>query len=370
MSAQRCSSIARLALALTVLSHSSAHGQELARYTGTLDRRLPTIATAALSLTVFSRTDSSFEGYVSVGPPLGRTGEMSGWFVRDSLELVSMSQTGDSIRWTCAHGGIHLTGTYAVLAGAGIGQSGSWTLELAQGTALARPGGTGGESISVLRTDLPWWLLLATVLLAFVWGFWRIWRQGEHRRVEWTVPLTDTEARLRGVGGWMALFLFGQIAAILLSLRRIVAIISGADASAWNLGAIIPGHRPTLAMEVIVHLARVIVPTVAILLTVRLDRRARPWWLLWLCMLFLYGACDLVATAGLPATFSTLAGHDAGAHAAISQQSGRTRNLQLLAYSAIWFLYWYRSVRVRINFGSDREPVIALQSREMSRGLM
>jgi hypothetical protein len=340
-----------LVLVLSLSLSATANCQGHVQYTGSIERRAPDTRSAAVTLNVWSSTDSTLHGYISIAPPIGRSGEMTGWFEKDSLELLSASESGDSIRWYSSRLGAHLTGTYAVYSGAGAGQTGNWSVTLVHGTALSPPGTPPAVSVSSLRSDLPGWLLLAVTVLAFAWGFRRIWRSSNTRPVEWTFPVTDADARLRGVGGWMAWFLFAQLLSFLLALVRVTHVWTTVHGTSWSMGEVIPELRPMLAMESIANIAQLTSPIVAVVLTTRLDQRARPWWLLHLGMIFLFASLDIAAGARLLEAMPLVTGIEGAQRASVAIDTAREKNVRVLLGSATWFLYWYRSRRVRLNFG-------------------
>jgi hypothetical protein len=340
-----------LALAFSLSVSASCQNHVHVQYVGTIDRAAPDARSAALTLNVWSSTDSTLNGYMTIAAPIGRSGRMFGWIEKDSLELLSASETGDSIRWYSSRMGARLTGTYEVFAGAGRGQTGRWSVMLAHGTALSPAGTPPAASISSLRSDWAGWLLLVATVLAFAWGFRRIWNLTSRGHVEWTFPITDAEARLRGPGGWMAWFLFAQLFAFLLTLTRASHIWTNVTGVSWLMGEIVPGLRPMLAMESLAKLAALTLPIVAVVLTTRLDRRARPWWMLLLALDFAYAAADIFLGERLREALPLVVGAQSGQRSSDAIDTARTTNLEVLLGSAIWFWYWFRSRRVRLNFG-------------------
>jgi len=290
-----------------------------------------------------------------VAPPLGRSGELKGWFRHDSIAILTISETGDEIHWYSVRVGSHMRGNYMVVDGAGRGQAGTWTLDLAHGAALAGRGDAPAESISSFRSDWFWWILLAASLAGLAWVVARIWRRGDVRPREWTIPVPDAEARLRGVGGWMAFFLFGQILNVIFAIGTIRGIWWNFIGTNWHTGALVPGMRPLLALESICHITTLLLPVVAVVLTTRLDRRARPLWLLYLGLMFAYATVDASVVGILPDAISIVAGPDAAARFEEQRQATRTANVALVFGTAIWFAYWYRSKRVRVNFAPVAE---------------
>jgi hypothetical protein len=74
-------------------------GPGTTRYVGTVTNSgLPT-SPGSLSLTLLSGTDTSFTGYLLIGPPLGGSGSAYGWFRGDTIKLFTVSETGDTILW-------------------------------------------------------------------------------------------------------------------------------------------------------------------------------------------------------------------------------------------------------------------------------
>ena len=287
----------RLLVALVMLLSARAGAQsryhDHVQYVGTIQRRVPDARSAELVLNVWGSTDSTFRGYMTIGAPIGRSGVMHGRYVNGSLEFTSVSTSGDSISWHSSRVGLDLSGEFEIRAGAGVGQSGVWSVKLAHGTALAFRGATPAGSISSLRSDWYWWFLLASVLLAFAFGFRRIWQWGGGAPNHWNFPLTDADARLRGVGGWLVWFLFAQIVSILMGLYRINSVWTSLTGIGWLQGVILPGLRPLIATESLYHIVRIILQAIAVALSTRLDRRARPWWILLFCFTLTYIVADV-----------------------------------------------------------------------------
>jgi hypothetical protein len=149
----------------------------------------------------------------------------------------------------------------------------------------------------------------------------------------------------------MAWFLFAQLFAFLLTLSRASHIWTNVSGVSWMIGEIVPGLRPMLAMESLAKLAALTLPVVGVVLTTRLDGRARPWWMLLLALDFIYAAADIYLGERLREAMPLVVGAQGGQRSSDAIDKARLTNLGVLLGSAIWLWYWYRSRRVRLNFG-------------------
>ncbi len=146
-----------------------------------------------------------------------------------------------------------------------------------------------------------------------------------------------------GIGGWMALFLLGQLVVIGVTIYKLPEAWSFLSDGTWDLGRDIAFLRPILVMETAAGLLQVFGPMVGILLTLRGSPATPRFWQGYLAALTIYAVLDILGAELLRAVFS-------------SEEVGRgldqanRENIQLLATCAIWIAYWRISRRVKNTF--------------------
>ena len=165
------------------------------RFEGTV-RNSEVATPAALEWSIFTREDTTTVGWLKISPPLEGSGIVYGFLrQRDSLLLVSVSRTGDTIVWTSPAQAGHIGGVYRITGGPWEGQFGSWQL-------------APGKSVS------KWPLLLAVVMMTVLLiellmtaaeshsQRWWAWRRKTPTRM-----LSDSERQEYGlVSGWLGWF--------------------------------------------------------------------------------------------------------------------------------------------------------------------
>jgi hypothetical protein len=208
------------------------------RYVGTVTNGGLPASPGSLSLTLLGGTDTSFTGYVLIGPPLGGSGYAYGWFRGDTIKVLTFSESGDTIFWSSSRGGSTLGGRYSITGGKYARQGGAWSATLVRGPALtggARP--TTPQSSSGLPLVIFGTLVMAAAVVVATY-----WVRATPHHVPG--PSSSTEGagqQLQGVGGWMAWFLLGQVLTVALAVGRLISDWPPWTPESWALGNALPG---------------------------------------------------------------------------------------------------------------------------------
>jgi hypothetical protein len=111
--------------------------------------------------------------------------------------------------------------------------------------------------------------------------------------------------------------------------------------------------------ETLFMFSQLVLPVVGIHWTLWLDRRARPFWLLYCGLTLLYAVADTAAGAGLVQDLRLATGDAVEKAMSDSMQASALLNVKVAIFSAIWMFYWYFSKRVRVNFGPPSNSTVA-----------
>lgn len=137
--------------AAEVSTRSAGHGTNT--YVGTvINGGLPN-SPASLSIEFDLVADTAW-GNIDIGTPLGGSGRFMGIARRDSVFLVSGSQSGDTIAWRGGWIGDSVVGTYRIVGGRWIGEQGSWTVRRARGVPW-RPSVAAATDSRPVRASRP-----------------------------------------------------------------------------------------------------------------------------------------------------------------------------------------------------------------------
>lgn len=77
-------------------------------------------------------------GYLLIGSPLGGSGPVTLGWIQDQLGLLTHGENGDTIFWVGRLAGEEITGTYRVIGGKWIGQTGKWAVKRRSGVPLPK----------------------------------------------------------------------------------------------------------------------------------------------------------------------------------------------------------------------------------------
>lgn len=171
------------------------------------------------------------------------------------------------------------------------------------------------------------------------------------------------EAGPRGIGGWMVLFIIGQVVVVIMS---VATINSGFQemTGAWPLGEQFSYLRPLLLVETGMHLAQIFVPLLGLALIARRSTITPSYWRTYLIALVIYAVFDIVMSLQLMADLTPLLDGEAAQDVRREITGAVGMNVRAAIYGVIWSLYWSVSKRVRNTFGpaADAEPALAYES--------
>jgi hypothetical protein len=334
------SMICSMAAVLLVASGLPASAIAQDRFEGTV-RNSEVATPAALEWTIFARGDTASVGWLKISPPLGGSGIVYGFSrQRDSLLLVSVSQTGDTIVWTSPAKTGHIGGLYRITGGPWKGQFGSW--QLAPGRSLSK-----------------WPLLLAVVMMTVLLiellmtaaeshsQHWWAWRRKTPIRT-----LSDSERREYGhVSGWLAWFAITRCLVVAYLVVTIKSATDSLGSGTWMMGVIVPNLHPFLFMESVAHLLQLGGILVGLYLIYRSSPSAPVYWVLLLGTVAALCCIDLAGASYLLEQLGRQFPPDTVAEFRSSMGDGIYRNWGGLVGSFLWLLYWIHSVRVGVRFG-------------------
>jgi hypothetical protein len=318
------------------------------RYVGTVTNRGLPNSPASLSLTLLRGTDTSFTAYLLIGAPLGGSGSAYGWFGGDTIKLVTISESGDTIFWLSPQGGATLDGRYSITGGQNAGRGGTWTARLVRGPALT--GGTHPRTPAPGSVPL---LIVGTVVLAAGLVAAAAWVRAAPRRVAATPsPAEGAGKEWHGVGGWMAWFLLGQGLTAVISAVRLISDWPPWTPASWAFGNALSGFNLLIMMETVANIGLIVVPLIGLVLTAKKHPAVPRLWFAYLIGMFVYALTDVVGTAIGMQEAQNLFGDGAVTRAMQDAVSpAAALNIRLMFWALIWALYWARSKRVRNTFG-------------------
>lgn len=309
-------------------------------------------------LTVFSRTDSAFGGYLDIDKALGEGGLTFGWRTPTGWHLRTTSGAGDTILWRgdgrgASLSGATLTGSFTIIGGPKADEIGTfrWKLVRGRGLELAeqRP---AFVSTAAMRLETPMVALAAVVgaLLLIVAVRWVRAAPFTRNPVRRPTPLNRD---LDGVGGWMAWFLIGQGLTSLVMLVRVKDLWAPFVNGTWVIMGTVAGIRSVLVVETIAHALQVVIPAIGLVLTFRGRRQAPRLWFVYLSALALYAVVDIAATSAIGSVMRDIAADDELATMTQSLGAAEFANARLLIFCLIWLAYWSSSQRVLVTFGGQ-----------------
>ena len=309
-------------------------------------------------LTVFSRTDSTFGGYLDVDKALGEAGLTIGWSTPTGWHLRTTSDAGDTILWrgdgrAASLGGAMLAGTFTVIGGPKSGEIGTFQWKLVRGRGLEMSQQRAAfVSTAAMRLETPMVIIatLVATLLLVVAVRWV--RASPFTRQPGGRP-TPLSRDLDGVGGWMGWFLIGQGLTSLVMLARVKGLWSPFVNGTWVVMGTVAGMRSVLVLEAIVHVLQVLIPAIGIVLTLRKSRQAPRLWFVYLSALALYAVVDIAATSAIESVMREIAADDELTKMTQSLGAAEFANLRLLVFCLIWLAYWSTSQRVLMTFGGQ-----------------
>jgi len=326
-------------IALAVLSIPvPVSAQVSSRYAGSAENAGMPGSPARIELSFFNRSDTISVGWLRIDPPLGGSGIAYTFSHPDSIVIVSVSQSGDTIRWLSPGSGPLLNGEYSILGGDSRGQSGTWSLSPQPDPS--RP------------------MLISTAILlglAGVFSLLLLARRSQWRWWNWRSsggPLASSAEveKLSGVGGWLAWHMLGVglVGAYLLVTVREVGEQVGTGI--WMLDGVLSHVRPLLMLESAMHVFQLVAFAVGIYLVVQRRPETPLFFAFVLSALAAFGLVDLIFAGGLAAQMGSRLGAEFVGEATSEINKATRENLRLALFGLIWSLYWIRSKRVAVTF--------------------
>jgi len=303
---------------------------------------------ATLAITFWSRTDSSFGGFVKAGSPISQGGFAYAWHERGMLRIVTVSPSGDTLVWRSRTSDDSIGGTFETTGGAQKDLGGTWRAHRVKGhTASAATLRLPTRSDWLAPALMVWPALLLAAILAARWI---------RRKPIPPGPPVDrgiaAVGRTAGIGGWLAFFSLGQaFGTAFYIVRSFPAVVASATGPTWTIGAASPALRPTLLLEMAFSLLHIVLPAVGLYLIFRRNRYAPRFWFALMMAFGVYAALDIAGGWALHSQLLDRLGPEFAS--SNSSSSARWSNISMLIASWLWALYWARSIRVRSTFGAD-----------------
>jgi len=306
---------------------------------------------ARFTLTLYSRSDTSFAGILELGPPETGTGSAYAWYQGPELKIISVAAAGsDTMLWTSKLSDEELGGRYEITGGKRAGQHGTWRASLTKGlpatpATLRSPHTLAFPPVSALGP-----LLLAIFSAAWLARWIRRTPEPVVGDAGVVVPAPEGIREYAGISGWLALFVAAQIIGLVPLLMRVREIRTEYDGG-MGVGAAVRGVQSMMVLETTLQLVTPVIVLVGIVLIVRRDRYAPRYWFGYFVVNAVYMAVDLTFTAFFHLELKRLLGAAYDESAARGGVITQRMILQLIG-SVLWALYWVRSRRVRATFGA------------------
>ena len=303
---------------------------------------------ATLELSIFQRSDTLTTGWLEIGKPLGGSG-LGTVVLRDldSLYLVTVSPTNDTIVWASGTRSGTLGGVYWIKGGRYAGQGGTWRLEPQPHLSVA--------ALTLVALFIAVAVLLALyVMSTYACAPWWRWRT----RTPLPALTSQQRQNLSSVGGWLALIVVSS-GFVMVYLLFSIGEVGDSLGSTWRLATAVPAMRGMLLIESVAHLFQLMGLATGIVLILRRSPVAPPFWVGFLALLALYVLWDGAAAPALANTLTERLG-TGGAEMTRQVSATEAQNRQTLLRAAIWALYWIKSKRVRLTFSPFPESSTAL----------
>jgi len=337
----------RLLGAVAVLCVLACGDATVTRYTGTAMNDAMPDSASRLTLTFYSRTDTSFAGVLELGAPLPGTGPAYAWHAGPALKIVTVAATGDTIIWTSTRSDSLVGGRFEVTGGRHEGQGGTWRAQLAKGppasaSTLRQPVRPAGAPVTAL------WSVL---LLAAIGAATARWVRAAPRAsaadvLAETPPPTPPGRSLNGIGGWLLFFVVAQGVGLLTSLFRIPGSVSDYRRSI-GVGSLVPGMQALIVLETVLHLLLPAILLLGMVLLLKRNAQAPRFWFAYLALSAVYLLLDLALGRLFTSQLLALVGPAVAASGA-----SNTAVIRQALFSLLWVLYWAHSLRVRATFGA------------------
>jgi hypothetical protein len=343
--------VKRLLVAFVVAIAAACNDQTATQYVGTAKNDASPETGAKFTLTLYSRTDTSFGGVLDLGPPATGTGAAYAWYKGPELRIVSVAATGgDTIVWTSKLADQGLGGRFEVTGGERTGQTGTWRATLTKGLPATRETLRQPQTLALPPVSALWPVLLSIVVAGWLARWIRRTPQPVIGNATIAEPSTYADGMNAGVSGWLTLVVLGQVVGIINWFIRLGAMRTEYS-DGMSVGAAVAGMQPLVALETSVQLAMPLLAVTGLVLIVRHHRYASRFWFAYFMFNAVYLATDLLSAMPLHAEMKRVLGAAYDASTTKSEAFSRASALQLVA-SLVWAQYWVRSRRVRLTFGS------------------
>lgn len=159
----------------------------------------------------------------------------------------------------------------------------------------------------------------------------------------------------RGVGGWLILFIIGQLFVIVTSLFTLPQLRETLGGDSWALGDTFAYVRPMLVAESAMHLAQIVLPLAGLVLIARHHHVAPLYWRLYLGACLVYAVVDIAFSRTLTADLRPLLDAATIPEFESEMRKVNLQNGRVVIYAIIWITYWTVSQRVRNTFRAAEE---------------
>ncbi len=168
-----------------------------------------------------------------------------------------------------------------------------------------------------------------------------------------TSPPTLIDLRApAGIGGWLALFVLGQVLTVVLVALQVPATIASFSGPTWALGSQVPSLRPILVLEALANAIMLVGASIGLGLIFRRHPLTPRFFQFFLLFVLAYGLVRLVALPTMYRELLVLVREGGGSAADMEQEkmTAISNTGRMAGYAALWFLYWLRSRRVANTF--------------------
>jgi hypothetical protein len=312
-------------------------------YRGTAMNEARPDSAGEVVLTLWERSDTSFSGYVRIAEPVGFRAPVYAWHEGSAFMAVAVPDSGgDTLRFSSRTTEDSIGGVFTIRGASGA-KGGIWRAHRTRGPQVSTATLTSKPAANFHLGGI----LAALAVIALLVAAAR-WVHRTPLPDRGSIPEAHSRfSELSGIGGWLALFVIGQILSPITLLLQSGELFSGVQASV-TLEPIAPLILPVVIVESFVHLARFVLPIVGVVLIVKRNRLAPRYWFIYLVGLAVFCGIDMLVAGIMGSQLERVigVGFDSG-------DSGTTDNLRLMLWSAVWATYWAQSLRVRATFGAD-----------------
>lgn len=170
-----------------------------------------------------------------------------------------------------------------------------------------------------------------------------------------SIPRTRRPLDPSGVGGWLLLFVIGQVGTLItlaVALGQFPEALRSSDALAG-----IPAYKPFLIAEGICQAIIALGAIVGLVLIFTRDFRAPIFYQVLLGFIMLFGLVEISGVYLTYADLANLAGHvgQDDAAAALDRFEAYVKSGRQVVFGGVWLLYWRKSVRIANTFAPDRQ---------------